>query len=1161
MRLRVHRSERADALVEGLAALLRDVPADPFTPEVVAVPTKGVERWITQTLSATLGTGGGGDAPTDGVCANVLFPSPGRLVAEALAAGTGVDARDDPWAERRLTWVVLEVVDGCGSEEWCATLGRHLGLPGDPGSQGRRGAVAQKLAGLFTGYAAQRPAMLRDWAAGRDTDGAGGLLEPDLAWQAELWRRVRAAVGADSPAERLGPACRRLVERPEELALPERLSLFGPTRMTTEQLEVLRALAVHREVHLWLPHSSHQLWDRLRDRPRGGLRDGLRDGVGDRAATEPLGPAVPPPRRHDETADLPVHPLLRSCARDARELQLRLGEAGAGDEHEAGDGYLPPPERTDPPTLLAALQRDVVEDREPTAVALRPGDRSVQVHACHGRQRQVEVLRELLVGMLQDDPSLELRDVVVMCPDIETYAPLVSAAFGDLGALEGADPGSPLGRGPEHPGHRLRVRLADRSLRQTNPVLTVVARLLELADARLTASEVLDLAAMPPVRRRFGLDDDALELAGDWVRRSGVRWGLDADARAPYHLSTLRQNTWRAGLDRILVGAAMDVAGLRTVGLALPLDDVDSSDVDLAGRLAELLDRLAAAVTALRREQPLTAWVEALVTAVRDLTDVAPADEWQLTETRRQLGDSLASAGGRGATVPLRLADVRSLLAHRLRGRPTRANFRTGHLTMCTMLPMRSVPHRVVVLLGLDDGVFPRATRLDGDDVLARTPLVGERDPRAEDRQLFLDAVLAAGERLVVLYTGADERTGAVRPPAVPLGELLDVVRRMSDDASPVCPVLVRHPLQPFDARSFVAGALGDAGVLSFDTASYAGAVATRGPRTARGPFLDRPLPAAAPGDVVSLDDLTRFLEHPVRGFLRQRLGLATPGEQEEGDDAIPVEVDPLALWAVGDRILRAGLAGVGRDDAVRAERLRGELPPGPLGDAVVAPVAHEVEVLVDRTAGLRAGGAHAVDVSVDLPDGARVAGTVPGVHDARVVRVEYSRLGARHRLRAWVQLLALVAARPDREWCAATVGRGRDAGRPVMSALTAPAREEARELLAALVLLRRRGLCEPLPLAPKTSCAYAELRGRGSPPAAAMARAAGEWRRERRDGTSYGDFADPEHVRVWGEVGLRDLAASRAPRPAEAFDDEPHLFGQLARQVWSPLLAHEALH
>jgi exodeoxyribonuclease V gamma subunit len=800
MTLQLHRSERADALVRGLGQLLAQVPADPFTPEVVAVPSKGVERWITQTLSAWLGTSTG-----DGICANVDFSSPARLVAQALAAGTGVEPRDDPWSEHRLTWVLLEVVDGCGSEGWCATLGRHLGMLGGRGDQGRRVATAQKLASSFVGYGAQRPAMLRCWAGGDDTDGFGAPLDQDLVWQAELWRRVRASIGTESPAERIDAASERLRRDPALVDLPDRLSVFGPTRLTTEQLQVLAALGEHRDVHLWLPHSSQALWQSVAE-----------------AAPVVL------PRRDDPTAGVARHPLLRSWGRDAREMQVRLrGTRPAVDEH------LPPAPPSADGTLLARLQRDLREDRPP--VAGSRGDRSVQVHACHGRQRQVEVLRELLLGLLDDDPTLELRDIVVMCPDIEAYAPLISAAFGDLGDLGGVDglddPGAP---GDTHPGHRLRVRLADRSLRQTNPVLTVVARLLELADARLTASEVLDLAAMPPVRQRFGLDDDALELVGEWVRRSGVRWGLDAQARAPYHLDGVQQNTWQAGLDRVLVGAAMDEDGLRTVGLALPLDDVESNDVDLAGRVAELVDRLGAAVRALTADQPLADWVDALVDAVRDLTDVPAADDWQLNEARRQLTDALTSAGERAGTVRLGLSDVRALLAQRLQGRPTRANFRTGHLTMCTMVPMRSVPHRVVCLLGLDDGVFPRQTRVDGDDVLARTPHIGERDPRAEDRQLFLDAVLAAGERLVVLYTGADERTGAQRPPAVPLGELLDVLARMTGVTHP--PV-VRHPLQPFDGRNF-AGGLGDQRPFSFDSASYAGAGAMLRPREPRGTFL-----------------------------------------------------------------------------------------------------------------------------------------------------------------------------------------------------------------------------------------------------------------------------------------------------------------------------------
>ncbi|MGZ4502257.1 MAG: exodeoxyribonuclease V subunit gamma [Nocardioidaceae bacterium] len=1112
MALSIHRSERADALVRGLGAMLAATPADPFSADLVAVPSRGVERWIAQSLSTTLGAASGS---ADGVCANVAFPAPCGLVAEAVAVATGIDPETDPWAEHRLTWALLDVIDACAGEDWCRTLGRHLGLVGGRVDQGRRVAVAQKLAGLFTGYAAQRPAMLREWAAGQDTDGAGSPLGEDVAWQAELWRRLRAAVGVASPAERVEDACARLREDPGLVDLPERLSIFGPTRITADQIAVLEALAEHRDVHLWLPHPSYALWDRV-------------------AAARPALSS----RRDDPTADLPRHPLLGSCGRDAREMQVRLAAAPVADEHLPG--------AASPGTLLGRLQQDIREDRAPGADhPLADDDRSVQVHACHGRQRQVEVLREVLLGLMEDDPTLEPRDIIVMCPDIESYAPLISAAFG-LAVDDAFD--------EVHPGHRLRVRLADRSLRQTNPVLTFVGRLLDLADARLTVSEVLDLAAMPAVRARFGFDDDELERLGDWVRRSGVRWGLDAEARAPYRLDGVRQNTWQTGLDRVLVGVAMDEDDLRTVGMALPLDDVDSNEADLAGRLAELVDRLALAVAALTGRQPLTAWVEALLTAVDDLTWAPPYDEWQTSEARRELTDALGAAGDRADTVPLTLNDVRAVLAHRLRGRPTRANFRTGQLTMCTMVPMRSVPHRVVCLLGVDDGVFPRGTHADGDDVLARTPRVGERDPRSEDRQLFLDAVLAAGERLVVLYTGADERTGAERPPAVPLGELLDVLDRTA--RVPVrSRILVRHPLQPFDARNFVDSALGVSGPFSFDTASYDGARALLGDRRPRPPFLAEPLPDDGVGDTVELEALVAFLEHPAKAFLRRRLGLSAVAEEEEPADALPVELDHLARWGIGDRLLTAGLAGVDREQAVRAEWLRGDLPPGPLGNAVVAPLADDVEALVTKTAGLRAGTPESLDVAVDLDCGIRLVGTVPGVYGDRVVRVVYSRLGAKHRLRAWVYLLMLVASRPDRTWAAATVGRGRSD--PMMSCLVAPPAEVAREVLGELVALYRAGQREPLPLAPKTSCSYAEKRRAGSPVKASQAKAATEWRKN-FDGRDIGEYDDADHARVWGDAPFQALLTGHAREGAWAEEDT--WFGQLARTVWDPLLTAETV-
>ncbi len=1146
--LHLHRAERADRLADGLGDVLREGLPDPLTADVVAVPARGVERWLTQRLSHVLGTGGsgggsgGGDGdPTcsdgsDGVCANIRFPPPDVLVAEAVAAASGIAPRDDPWQPRRIVWPLLDVVTACAGQPWCASLEAYHGEASDHG--GRPFTAAAHLAGLYESYGAQRPAMLRAWASGDDLDGAGAGLEADLRWQAELWRRLRARIGTPSPAERLDAACAALREHPELVALPARLSLFGSTRLSRDQVSVLAALARRREVHLWLPHPSPALWERLRDHAAAGGR--VR-------------------RRVDPSSGLTRHPLLASLGRDARELQLMLATCGAEITDRHHPQRLPGPAASPPAvTLLARLQAELREDQPPDPrhrPLLDPADRSVAVHACHGPARQVEVLRDVLLGLLARDPTLEPRDVLVMCPDIEAFAPLISAAFGPAD-----DPDA-----DHHPAHRLRVRLADRALRQTNPLLAFLARTLELADGRVPASAVLDLAAAPPVRRRFGLDDNDLDRVRSWVTQSGIRWGLDAAHRAPFRLSRVRQNTWEAGLDRVLLGAAVSGEDHRWLGLALPLDDVDSGDIDLAGRLAEFVDRLGTALDALTGERSLTQWLGSLNAALDSLTSVGDRDGWQLVQARRELAEVAADAAARAEEVRLALPDVRALLAGRLGGRPTRANFRTGSLTICSMVPMRSVPHRVICLLGLDDGVFPRNAVPDGDDALARDPVVGERDRRSEERQLLLDAVLAAREHLIVLYTGADDRTNARCQPAVPLGEILDAVDasvRTADGAPARGQVVVSHPLQPFDARNFTAGALGVPGPFSFDRPALAGAVAATRSRRSPAPFLPAPLPPPAPDGPVELANLVRFLEHPVRGFLRQRLGVTVLGADEEIADSVPVELEPLASWAVGDRLLAARLVGADPQQCRQAEWRRGTLPPGALGIRLLDRLLGEVEPLVAAAATERATRPRTLNVALTVPATASwpeltLTGTVSGVHGTTLVRVVYSRLGSKHRLRAWAQVLALAASHPKQEWRAVTVGRGfRTASR---TALVPPPADTAARHLSDLLDLYARGLREPLPMTPKASHAYAAARNGGEPPDAALSAAAAAWTGSRGSG----EAEDRCHQLVWGAVPEFRLLLAQPPGAAESGADwpqEPTRFGVLARRLWDPLLAAETV-
>ncbi len=256
-------------------------------------------------------------------------------------------------------------------------------------------------------------------------------------------------------------------------------------------------------------------------------------------------------------------------------------------------------------------------------------------------------------------------------------------------------------------------------------------------------------------------------------------------------------------------------------------------------------------------------------------------------------------------------------------------------LTVCTMMPMRSVPHRVVCLLGLDDGVFPRAVREDGDDLRNREPACGERDPRSEDRQLMLDAIVAATEKLVVIYSGADERTGAERPPAVPLGELLDALDDLAGAAAGGSirdAVLIRHPLQPFDSRTVTAGALGRRGPFSFDPVALAGARSAGRPRRPATVLVPDPLPMSHRDPDVELAALVDVLTHPAKGFLRRRLDVAVPFEQDDPPDNLPVHLDALEVWGVGERILRDRLAGVPEEECRQAEWRRGVLPPAALG-------------------------------------------------------------------------------------------------------------------------------------------------------------------------------------------------------------------------------------
>lgn len=1119
------------ALVDVLADRLAVPLDDPLATEEIVVHSRGMERWLSQQLSQRLGIATGGD----GICGNVAFPFPIDVIRRALRTAGGPDPRHSVWSPERLVWPLLAAVDeGLGA--WATPLTDRLAA--DPPG---RFAILRGVADLIDRYNAHRPDMILQWVDKDDVDAAGDPLPHADRWQPALVRHLKERLGQPTLAEAVVAAVDGMAAPAD---IPPRLSLFGFTALPAAHLAVLAALGRFVDIEVYVLHPSPVLWDRW-GQWRGELDDqGL--------------PVLP--LRSQLTLDAPHNRLLRSWGCDVTELQLLSDTIAQQDvrDQRAADTEEVHSDRAD--TLLSLVQQSIRDDR-PLATTTsdsqpRPPDKSLQIHACPGRARQVQILRDEILRLLADDPTLQPRDIVVMCPEVETFAPLVKAHL----AVPADDPD---GR-PD-----LRVRLADRALRQTNPMLSLTEELLDLASGRLTATRLVDLAGSDPVRRRFGFADDDLETLGRWISASGMRWGLDQADRQRDGVSET-SGTIRFGLSRLLVGAALADEDHRTVGGITPLDDVEGNDVALAGRLAELVDRLDLILTAFRQPKPLAGWVDALTRAA-DLLMAEPAqDPWQRIGLSRLLADlqnaeAAATTGDddAGHTPPLGVAEIRDALGERLQGQPSWANHRTGDVTVCSLVPMRSVPHRVVCLLGMDDGNFPRRSHPARDDLIARHPRVGDSGARSEDRQLLLDALMAASDALVVTYNGIDERSGQPRPPCVPIAELQRAVAPLVTGGSAA---LVRsHPLQPYDPRVFQGDRRG------FDPQHEAAAVVALRPRRPRPPVT--PVDGFTPPAKLDVDRLAAFTRDPVAYFYRHTVGAYIPEDPEEPADQVAVDVDGLAKWALGEQLLAEAPRLDDRliDRIVVAGRGRGDLPPPPWGEKKIGEVRDSTADITGLLAGaqLPLGAGATVDVDAVIGE-RRLVGRVRRVHGDQQVTVTYSRIRAKHVLEAWITLLALTATDPERPWEVYLAGRHETEKQnrryrahavhfPPLGESAEARRSRVEALLADVLDLHDDALREPLVAPAQTAAAYAiERLLRHKTHEEADDVAAIRW-----DHDDYGydkDADTPAHLLLFGDSVSYDVLRAQPPRTTDIRDGpdpEPHRLGGIAIRLWAPILAH----
>jgi len=1015
--LQVYHSNRLEALVEELARITAAPLVDPFRPETIVVQNQGMARWIAQQL-----------AQRNGIGAQLDFPLPARFLWRVVQAWLPETPDATGFDKNALLWRVYRQLPELLDRPAFAPLIRYLA---DDASGLKLYRLAQRIADLFDQYLVFRPELVLGWEQGEDEH-----------WQAVLWRALGTG-GDQAHRARLLAELESAMARdePDTDALPERVCLFGLSALAPVYVRIFGALADRIPVYLFFLNPCREYWSDLVDE-RGQARR--------RARARRAG-------RPDPTGLLDLgNPLLASLGHAGQVFLDQLLELGGLDY----DRFLSP--RGD--RLLQRVQRDLLElidpcAAEPQVVARDDFYFSMQLHGTHGPLREIQVLHDRLLHLFEALDGLEPRDIIVMAPDIDRYAPYVEAVFG---AADGS--------------LRIPWSIADRRIAGTRPVLDALKYLLALPSSRFEAGELLSLLEIPALRRRFDLDDQSVERIRTWVRESGVRWGQDGAMRADLGLPDESANTWDFGLQRLFLGYALppDADDELYAGV-LPYPDAEGSEAVALGQLAALVETLGVWRRRLTVPRSLAGWRSAVSELLADC--FAPDDEEEalLQLVRDGLDAAVVRAEAAGLDRPVGLEILRAIVRDLLDDNRGAHRFLTGRVNFCNMVPMRSIPFRVVCLIGMNGTDFPRPQRPLSFDLMARHPRRGDRSRRRDDRYLFLEALLSARDVLYLSWVGNDERDNSLKVPSVVIEELLDYLRRgyrLPDGADPTERLVLRHPLQPFSRCYFDRHSdLGDDRLFSYaQTWLEAARTQVEGELP---PFFDTELPE--PGEAfrtLELADLIRFLCNPARYFLTERLGLSLPEEAEILPDTEPFDAAGLEGYRL-DQVLLQELSA-GQAPASIPARLRGAgiLPHGTPGELLLGERLAAAEHFVQRLQDHPAPEAEPIEVDLTLA-GFRVQGQLRNPHATGLVDYRFGRLNAKDRLRAWVRHLVLNILAPEGiEPTSTFIARDR-----ILRLAPVP---DAESLLADLLALYRQGLTRPLAFFPESALAWLE-HGYGS--------------------------------------------------------------------------------
>jgi exodeoxyribonuclease V gamma subunit len=1016
--LKLFISNRLEVLADKLADELRTPLSSPLTKDIIVIQSKGMERWVSMHL-----------ARRHGICANFRLPFPNAFLYEIFREVLQDLPEDSLFTHDVMTWKIMKILPLCMEGPAFESLRVYLS---QEERDLRRFQLSEQIADLFDQYLVFRPEMILEWQKGKENH-----------WQAVLWKKL-----VEGQEENHRASIRKIffeaIQKPSVKItdFPERISVFGISALPQFHLEVIGALSQFIQVNLFLMNPCKEYWaDIVSDRQAGkiGLRYDTNDSI-----REAL---------HLDKGNS----LLASMGMLGRDFFSLV--------HELDCEEYPFYEEPGETNLLSSIQSDILNlrergERQEGRRIIAEQDSSIQVHSCHSPMREIEVLHDNLLALFAADPDLMPKDILVMTPDIETYAPFMHAVFDSV----------------TDNSQKISFSIADRSIKNEGQIIEPFLAILDLWNGRMSAPEVMAILESSAVRLKFGLSEADVALMGRWVKETCIRWGVDGQSRSKMGLPGFSENTWQVGLERLLLGYAMPGGEEQLFRDILPYDHIEGGEARILGKFLEFTDQLFGTVTSLSQLRTLDEWLKVLVDMLEGFFEPPEDAEREVQFIRRTFNDLAARKEQAGFDEHVGVEIIEAYLTQQFQKEDDGRGFITGGITFSAMLPLRSIPFKVLCLVGMNDEAYPRPSKSLSFDMMALKPRRGDRSRKNDDRYLFLEALLSARNTLYISYVGQSIQDNSLIPPSVLVSELIDYIEQgftHPTEANIQGHIVKKHRLQAFNPEYFK----NDGKLFSYSEENYRAALRFCETRESPVPFISRGLPAPAPElKTVDIDQLCSLFANPAKFLLTTRLQIYLKEDTSVLEDREPFTLKGLELYSLAQMLLEKILAGGHPGDLFSTTKSSGRLPHGTVGQSLYKSLLRELEHFAKRIQNYQAGNLlEALEIDLDV-SGFKLRGRLSRIYAGGLIRYHYrpriegnyGDLRPQDHLRAWIHHLALNSMQTC-NYPATTILIGRS------TAWKYGSLENAKEILEQLLSRYWQGLSIPLHFFPKSSEKYAE--------------------------------------------------------------------------------------